>query len=337
MDTGWVNSCQMILKWMRNHHEGQNESFRCSDLQNTPFTRYQTLVSNKVPKTLCKSRPVLHSSAMLLPQQSSVPYCCGPPHDKSSQMLWLPVRQLCWLRVHQIAWPWGKKKAWNWRIKIYEDFPTKHKREFPIWCCEHCFGCCPGKPWCLPFQGPVWCCTCYQQPYLDRQGMSGGQAGSCHTDVQRPLSDKDTSQENRRLQAGYPSSYIHTLPMRKGISGQPLYRPSSFIFLEIKIYWRKRAVEATPCSLKLNRRTIFPSDLYGFITAFIDCSHLQQFRNKENINERAVKLVQSSAISVKTLHFTWPHWDSDLSIPSDLPTIESSSITSGSEAKQFVV
>lgn len=48
--------------------------------------------------------------------------------------------------------------------------------------------------------------------------MSGGQAGSCHTEVQRPLSDKDTSQENRRLRAGYPASYIHTLPMRKDIS-----------------------------------------------------------------------------------------------------------------------
>lgn len=122
---------------------------------------------------------------------------------------------------------WGKrlynsslllKHAWNWRIRIHEDFTVEQKRELPICCCEHCFRCCPGKHSCLPFQGPVWCCTCNEQPYLDRRGMSGGQAGSCHTEVQQPLSDKDTSQENRRLRAGYPASYIHTLPMRKDIS-----------------------------------------------------------------------------------------------------------------------
>lgn len=63
----------------------------------------------KVAKTLCKFRPVLHSSALLVPQQSSVPCCCGPPCENSFQMLWLLVRQLCWLRVHQSDHE-GKKK-----------------------------------------------------------------------------------------------------------------------------------------------------------------------------------------------------------------------------------
>lgn len=105
----------MILKWGRSHHEGQNESLRFSYLQNARLLRYQT-------KTLCKIRPVLHSSAMLVPQQSSVPCCCGPPWDNSFQILWLLVRKLCCARVLQTLWPWGKKKVCeetDYKILLY--------------------------------------------------------------------------------------------------------------------------------------------------------------------------------------------------------------------------
>lgn len=157
-------------------------------------------------------------------------------HARRAQMLWLLVRQLCWLRVHRTVWPWGEKRSETGELKHMRISLWSTRGSCPLLeQSEHCFGCSPGNHCCL-FD------AVHSISSLTLTGREGVVARLAAVTLKSsdPWATKTPPKKITDFRLGTQQVTFAHCQWEKVFQRQPLYRLSSFIFLEIKIHLKKK-------------------------------------------------------------------------------------------------